>query len=59
MRLLCVSQDGNRHACEVALTEDELKEIVAGGQAALKKLDTIKAMVADLPNKVSSGGREQ
>jgi hypothetical protein len=43
MRLKYVSQDGERHACEVALTEDELKTVVKSAEKALAKLEVLKA----------------
>lgn len=42
MRLVYISQNGDRHACEVALTEDELKELVKNGQKALAKLEVLR-----------------
>ena len=44
MRLMYVTQNGDRKACEIALTEDELRQIVRRGEQAISKLDVLKSV---------------
>jgi hypothetical protein len=48
MRLIYVSQNGDRHACEVALSEDELRKLIKTSEEALAKLDVLRATSAKL-----------
>jgi hypothetical protein len=48
MRLIYFSQNGDRHACEVALTEDELTKMVENGQKAVAKMAVLKTTAAQL-----------
>lgn len=52
MRLIYVNQVGERHACEVALTEEELKKLIENSQKALAKLDVLKTTSEKLSHKV-------
>lgn len=42
MRMLYTSQDGERHVCELALTEDELRQLSEESVKALAKLEVLK-----------------
>lgn len=51
LRLLYVGQAGDRQACEVALTEDELRELSRHAEQAIAKLSVLKRTVETLsPN---------
>ena len=53
LRLLYVSQDGERHVCEVALTEDEQDDVVESGQRAVAKLGVLKSTIENLGRKIT------
>jgi len=48
MRLIYVTQTGQRHACALALTEEELCRLVKTSEEALDKLDVLKAASAKI-----------
>jgi hypothetical protein len=52
MRLVYLSQDGSRHACELALTEEELRRMISEGNKALGKLDVLKATIERVAGQV-------
>lgn len=52
MRLIYTSQVGDRHACEIALTEEELKKLIENSQKALAKLQILKTTSDQLSRKV-------
>jgi hypothetical protein len=52
MRLIYLSQDGNRHACELALTEEELRQLIDEGNKALRKLDVLKTTIEQVTSQV-------
>jgi len=52
LRLKYVSQDGIDHACEVALTEEELRELIKTSEEALAKLEVLKVTSASLSQSI-------
>ncbi len=54
LRLFYISQTGQRHAFEVALSEDELKSLIEESEKALAKLDVLKATSDKLIHKVNA-----
>jgi len=58
LRLIYRGQDETKHACEVALTEDELKKLIKKSEEALAKLELLKSISGRLTQGMedTSGG---
>ncbi len=54
MRLMYVSQDGEHHAFEVALTEDELNRLIKTSEEARAKLEVLK-VTAPVTQQINDG----